>query len=135
MRLFTSDYSKTVDIGTGSIWDSVYSTTIVALPESVKKHIPQAIEFLKSGFCRASAAKETQIQLMKIRRAFLSLAPEEAVYDWRHPATPAPWNGHIALTVTSCANLYTTADGKDLFCEVSNLLEYASQKQLDISAE
>lgn len=135
MRLFTSDYSKTVDIGTSSIWNSVYSTARTVLSDSISAHVPLAMAFLKTGACSAADAKETQVQLMEIRSAFLALAPEKAIYDWHQPAMPAPWKGNIAPTVTSCASLYTTADGKDLLCEVSNLLEYAGQQQLDISAE
>lgn len=135
MRLFTSDYSKTVDVGTGSIWNSIYSTAITLLSENIKRRVPLAIEFLKTGFCNACIAGETRTQLMAIHNAFLAFAPDAAVYDWRNPAMPAPWRGYIASSVTSCANLYTTADGKDLFKEVLNLLEYAERKSLDVSAE
>ena len=135
MRLFTSDYSKTVDVGTGSIWNSIYSTAITLLSENIKRRVPLAIEFLKTGSCNASIARETRIQLMAIHNAFLAFASDAAVYDWHKPTMPAPWKGHIAPSVTSCANLYTTAEGKDLFKEVLNLLEYAERKSLDISAE
>ena len=37
-------------------------------------------------------------------------------------------------SVTSCANLYTTADGKDLFTEVFALLEYASKENVSVFA-
>ena len=42
-----------VDVGTGSIWYSVYSTAVVALTEDIKKTIPLAMEFLKTGDCYA----------------------------------------------------------------------------------
>lgn len=135
MRFFTSDESKMVDIGTGSIWNSVYSTAVITFSEAIKNSIPDAMIFLKTGCCCAGKAKETEKQIIAVRNGFLDLSPEKAVYDWRKPKMPAPWLGNISPRVSSCANLYTTADGKDLFTEVMSLLRYAAEKNLDISAE
>ena len=42
--------------------------------------------------------------------------------------------GNISSNVTSCANLYTTADGKDLIQEAISLLKHAAAAGLDILA-
>lgn len=37
-------------------------------------------------------------------------APADAVWDMDHPNIAAPWQGNLAPTVSSCADLYTTRD-------------------------
>ena len=134
MRLYTSDEKRMVDVGTGSIWYSIYSTAEVAFSEDAKKGIPLALTFLKTGDCPAESTAETRKQLIAVRNAFSEIAPEKAVYDLHKPDVAPPWYGNIAATVTSCANLYTTADGKDLFTEVLALLEYAGDHKLSVCA-
>lgn len=60
------------------------------------------------------------------------ISPDKAVYDFRKPEIEPPWKGNMAASVTSCADLYTTADGKDLFTEISSLLEYSLENGTDI---
>ncbi len=134
MRLYTSDEIKMVDVGTGSIWYSVYSTAEVTLSKDAKKEIPLALNFLKTGDCRVEDLKETKTQLVVVQNAFKEIEPDKAVYDLHKPDVAAPWAGNIAPTVTSLANLYTTADGKDLLTEVISLLEYASEKKVAVFA-
>ena len=134
MRLYTVDEKRMVDIGTGSIWYSIYSTAMIALSDETKKMVPLAMDFLKNGDCSEENAEETRKQLIEIRNAFSSIEPEKAIYDYHRPNIAPPWAGNIATTVTSCANLYTTADGKDLFTEVFSLLEYASKEHISVLA-
>ena len=134
MRLFTEDEGKSVDVGTGSIWYSIYSTAMIAFSDDAKKSVPLALDFLQNGECPAEKAKETKEQLVRIRNAFSSLEPDKAIYDLHKPNVPPPWAGNIAPTVKSCADLYTTADGKDLFTEVFNLLDYAAKTGVSVSA-
>ena len=134
MRIYTSDEKKSVDVGMGSIWYSIYSTASVAFTADAKNGIPLAMAFLKSGECSAENVKETKRQLEAVKAAFSSLEPDKAVYDLHKPNVPPPWVGNIASTVTSCANLYTTADGKDLFTEVFTLLSYAEEAGVSVSA-
>ena len=134
MRLYTSNEAKTIDVGTGSIWYSIYSTACIALSENVKKSIPLAMDFLKTGECAATNANQTKKQLSEIINAFSKLDPDKAIYNLHKPDVVPPWKGNIAQSVTSCANLYTTADGKDLFSEVMDLLQYAQEKGVDIFA-
>jgi hypothetical protein len=134
MRLFTENEEKSVDVGTGSIWYSIYSTAMVAFSDDAKKSIPLALNFLKNGDCPAGKAKDTREQLERVRNAFSALEPDKVIYDLHKPDVPPPWAGNIAPTVTSCANLYTTADGKDLFTEVFALLDYAAKTGASVSA-
>ena len=134
MRLYTADEKRMVDVGTGSIWYSIYSTAMTVLSDDAKKRVSLAMTFLKEGDCSAEKVAETKKQLMEIRKAFASLEPSKAVFDYQRPDVVPPWTGNIASSVTSCANLYTTADGKDLFTEVFELLEYASKENVSVFA-
>ena len=134
MRLYTSDEQKSVDVGTGSIWYSIYSTAVIAFPDDAKRSIPLAMDFLRTGECQAENTEETRKQILAVQSAFSSLEPDKAIYDLKKPNLPPPWAGNIAATVTSCANLYTTADGKDLFAEVISLLQYAANQKVSVHA-
>lgn len=134
MRLYSSDLENSVDIGMGSIWFSIYSTAVIALSNDIKKNIPLAISFLKNAECTIENVEETKNQMIKLREAFTSLSPDKVVYDLNKPNIAPPWGEYIAPTVTSCADLYTTADGKDLFTEVISLLSYAQGEKLSIIA-
>ena len=70
MRLYTEDEKRMVDVGTGSIWYSIYSTAMIAFSDDAKKSVPLAMDFLKNGDCPAEKAAETRKQLTKIRNAF-----------------------------------------------------------------
>lgn len=44
----------------------------------------------------------------------------------------APWTRNLSGIVTSCANLYTRANGKDLLFEVFGILTCACYTKVDI---
>ena len=134
MRLYSSDEKISVDVGTGSIWYSIYSTAMIMIADKERQGIPLAIEFLRTGDCYVDHVKETCSQLKTVIDIFSKIPPEKAVYDYHRPNVAAPWKGNIAPTVTSCANLYTTADGKDLFTEVLKLFDYAEKNRVSILA-
>ena len=134
MRIYTADEKKNVDVGMGSIWYSIYSTASIAFSDDIKKTVPLAMDFLKTGECLAENVKDTKKQLEAVKEAFSTIEPDKAIYDLHKPDAPPPWAGNIASTVTSCANLYTTADGKDLFTEVIALLDYAEVQNLSVFA-
>lgn len=134
MTLYTSDEQESVDVGSGSVWFSIYSTALILFSDELKEKIPLAMAFLKTGVCSSETAKETEAQLQTVQRVFSSIAPDRAVYDYRKPDVLPPWAGSIASSVTSCANLYTTSDGEDLFTEVLALLSYARQHNVSVCA-
>lgn len=134
MRIYTSDYKRTVDVGNGSLWYSVYSTAAMRLSEDDQEFLQFAMDFLKTGECASEDAQITARQMELVRKRFSKIEPTDAVYDMKKLQKKAPWGSFISDSVTSCANLYTTADGKDLFDEVISLLKYASTKKLDTIA-
>lgn len=132
MRLTTSNYTKTVDVGTGTIWYSLFSTIMLYVPEEVKNTVPDAIDFLKEGACSYVTASAISKQMRIIKDSLKNVDANKAILDFKHSEHPAPWKGHISKDVTSCADLYLTADGKNLIDEVVKLLEFADETKVAI---
>ena len=131
MMITTSDNKRYVDVGSEGIWNSVLSTAEVRM-DSMKKHINLALGFLNTGKCSAKIAFETAIQFNLIWDAFSQIAPSNAVYDKNNRSIEAPWSSNLSGIVTSCGNLYTTSDGKDLLFEVVSILTYAYYMEVDV---
>lgn len=134
MRIETSDGKRAVNIGGSDIWYSIYSTVEVRLG-LFKRKVPLAIQFFKSGICGAEDATETARQFNLIRDELSQYTPDKSVYDFRNLKKEAPWNNNLSSIITSCANLYTTADGQDLLFEVVSILCYAGIKQVSVSVQ
>jgi len=134
MRIQTADLKRTVDVGGSDIWISVYSTVEKRL-KSIKGKIPDAAKFLREVSCEPKAALETARQFNLIRDELSQYPPSKAVYDLNDPKRAAPWEGNLSPVITSCANLYTTADGKDLLYEVVSILVYAYYAGVSVTAE
>lgn len=124
MEIMTADGKRIVAVGTSDILHSLYSTIMIRL-ETCDDYAPLALAFLKTGRCEADYAEETARQFNLLHDALACIKPEEAVYDMEDRNKLAPWEGNISKVVTSCANLYTTADGKDLLFEIVSILTYA----------
>ncbi|MGI6237666.1 MAG: Imm70 family immunity protein [Candidatus Excrementavichristensenella sp.] len=135
MTITSSNHAVQVDVGSGDIWHSLYSTVQVRLPKAIKERVPLAIDFLQNIHCGAEKALDTAREFNVIRDALSSFPPQDAVYDMNNPERKAPWAGSISPVVTSCANLYLTADGRDLLFEIVRLLTYAfySQKSVNVA--
>jgi len=125
MDLITSNGKRAVSIGTSDILYSLYSTVWMLGSADFKRTIPQALAFFESGECPASDALATARQFNLIRDELSKFSPERAVYDMQNPQLKAPWEGNISPVITSCANLHTTADGKDLLAELVEIFTYA----------
>lgn len=134
MIIISSDDKRFVDVGSEGIWYSVLSTADVRLIP-IKKDIRLALEFLRTGECDAKNAHETARQFNLLRDAFSQIAPFHAVYDMDNPSLQAPWSRNLSDIVTSCGNLYTTSDGKDLLYEIVCILAYAHYKKVNVLSQ
>lgn len=94
-----------------------------------------AIDFLKLGTCDSSKGYDVARQINLIRDELSKYSPEKAVYDIDNPQKVAPWYGKLSPVVTSCANIFTTADGQDLLFELVSILCYAQVVRTDIISE
>lgn len=134
MRLISSDGKKSVNIGKSDIWFSVYSTALDTFGHKSKK-VELALAFMESGMCDGSDGYEVARQFNIIRDEFSKIPPEKAIYDINDKKKKAPWAGKLSPVITSCGNLYTTADGDDLFSEVVSILSYAEIRNVSIKVE
>lgn len=134
MIIMSSNGKRIVDVGRYDIWFSLYSTVDLKMG-LFKRKVPLALSFLATGCCKADSAQETARQMNLIRDELSRLSPDKAVYDKNDPKKEAPWKDHISPIVTSCSNLFTTADGHDLLCELVSILTYASILQTDLTAD
>ena len=132
MTVFSDDNKRIVDIGSESTLFSVYSTVIVLLKRN--RLIGDAVEFLKTGRCGSDNALNVARQVNLIRDNLAKFSPDRAVWDCRDRTKIPPWNGNLSPVVTSCANLYTTADGKDLLFELVSILTYAGVTRQSVYA-
>ena len=128
----TEDYKRSVDIGTYTIWHSLYSTIMGRIKDG-KELSPVTLEFLKNGCCESHYAKDISEEIQYLRDRLATIPPNEAIYDINNPSVDAPWKNNISPDVTSCANLFTTADGKDLLTEMISILCFAGETKVDIS--
>lgn len=131
MLIQTTDRQRIVDVGGSDIWHSLYSTVAVRLRKFTKT-IPHALKFLQLGRCPSSTAFATARELNLVRDALSQIRPEQAVYDKDDPDRVAPWSGNISGIVTSCGNMFLTADGKDLLYELVSILTYAHYANVDV---
>lgn len=134
MIIMSSDDKRYIYVGSEGIWYSILSTAEVRLAP-MKKSISLALDFLHTGKCSAKNAHETARQFNLLRDTLAQITPSNAVYDKENPSVAAPWSGNLSGVVTSCGNLYTTSDGKDLLYEVVCVLTYAHYKKVDILTE
>ena len=74
-------------------------------------------------------------QINQLRDELSQFPPEKAIYDIDNPKLPAPWDGKLSPVVTSCANIFTTADGQDLLYEIVSILCYAKIAKTSIESE
>lgn len=135
MEIVSSNGKRVVDIGTSDILWSVYSTAVNAFLGLKKNKISKALKFLESGICSGKDGYEIARQFNLIRDEFAKIKPEDMVYDIKDKTKRAPWIDNISPVITSCANLYTTADGKDLLFEIVSILCYAQIAKVDVTIE
>lgn len=131
MRIISLDKKRVVDIGSEDVWKAVYST-IVSCTGKKRKKFPMAYAFLENGHCSGEDGYETARQFNMIRDELSQFSPDKAVYDIDNPKMKAPWDGKLSPVVTSCANMFTTADGKDLLFEIVSILSYAKVAKTSI---
>ena len=132
ITIISSDNKRMVDCGSTDTMLSAYSTATVLLKDN-KKDLSQGLLFLKTGECSSEKCMETARQINLIRDRLSAFPPEAAIYDLNDLNAKAPWEGNISPVITSCSNLFLTADGKDLFFELVSILTYAGIKHVSVS--
>lgn len=134
MEIISADNKRVIDVGSEDIFFSLYSTAEIRL-KLFKRKIPLAMEFLKTGKYEGQDGCEVARQFNLLRDELARFKPTEIVYDCADLKKKAPWEGNVSKIVTSCANFYTTADGKDLLYEIVCIMTYAGVKKIGVYTE
>lgn len=134
MRLYSSNGKKSVDIGSEEDWLSIYSTAVESFGIG-KRKIAKALKFMENGQCSGEDGYEVAKQFNLIRDAFAKIPPDKAIADIRDKKKKISWIDDLSPVVTSCANMYTTPDGKDLLFEIVSVLCYGQISKSDIIVE
>lgn len=134
MRILTTDGKQVVNIGSSDSWTSIYYTAVDAYGLH-KNKVAKALDFMTKGTCKGSDGYETARQFNLIRDKLATIPPEKVIYDIHDRKRKAPWEGNLSPVITSCANLFTTADGEDLLHEVVAILSYAQIVNTDVIIE
>ena len=134
MRIMTEDKKQSVDIGGEDIWKAVYSTALSCIGKKRKKY-QLAFDFLETGRCKWEDGYSVARQINLVRDELSQFSPDKAVYDLDNPKEVAPWNGRLSPVITSCANMFTTSDGKDLLYEIVKILSYAQVARSNVGKD
>ena len=136
MTIISEDGKKIINVGTYDIWFAMYSTIMMKC-DSIRNEIEKAISFMDEKVCEYIDCLEVARQFNLIRDELSKYHPEEAVYDMNSLEKKAPWEGKVSPVVTSCGNLFTSADGEDLIGEVVATCVYCyySKKRVEIIDE
>ena len=123
MMIFTSDHKRCVEISNSSLGSSLSELAAEILSDEDKEFLQYAVSFLNSSVCIADDAQITARQLELAKRRFAKHLP------------PSHITGSMNVSATSCADLFITTDGKDLFDELICLLKYADKTSVDVFVE
>ena len=131
MTLVSSDGKRYVDIGSEAIWQSVFYTTEL-IPSDIVKKMPLAIDLLSNRKCSHGKALETARQINLLRDAFSQIASEYVIIGKNCEHLSVAQRANLSPVTTSCGNLYTTSDGKDLLFELVCILTYAHYAEVEV---
>ena len=124
MDIGTVNAERIVNVGSAANLYSLYSTATTLMGRQGRK-VMLGLNFLGSGSCEAKNCAQAARQLVKINKELAKHSPNDAVWDIDHPNILAPWAGHLAPTITSCAAPYTISEGGLLLPELISLLQHA----------
>lgn len=130
MKISTIDNHQTVLVGTPSFLFAFYSTIVCNVPEYDK--YKACMNFLHDGRIDSGLCSECIEELKAIRNILNGIPPQRVVWDMNDMGKMPPWGHNISKHITSLGNYFVTTDGKDLFDELTALLEYAKAKKVDV---
>ncbi len=132
LTIITTDNKRMVSVGSSAILHALYSTVTILLKDN-SDDLQSAIRFLKTGKCDSRLSQDAAKQINLIRDRLTAFSPDKAIYDKDNPENKAPWENNLSPIVTSCGNLFLTADGKDLLFELVSILSYSAIKKVSIT--
>lgn len=131
MRIITSDGKKIVNIGSASILNAIFETVKRYAPDNFQ--INEAIDFMRTKRCIGVDGYVVGRQFNLIRDLLSQVKPEDIICDTN--SSDIFFLRSYSPVITSCANLFTTVDGEDLFSELIKVFVYAKVTNVDIMIE
>lgn len=132
MELKTSDYLKSIEVGSGDMLDSIVSTMKRYYPDQNRK-LSKLFAFFENGDATSEDITELASELNIVTSCLKKISPENAVYGPESKERQAPWKNGIADNITSCADLFLTSDGKNLLQELGKIFDYSRKNNTSIS--
>ncbi len=133
MRIYSSDGEKIIQINS-SVWLAAVSTVVNCLGKRIK-FMPKAKLFIETFDCKPEDGYIIAREINLIRDELSGFSPDKAIADINNKKEKLPWGDNISPVITSCANLFTTDDGKDLFYELVCIFVYSNINNVDIIVE
>nr|WP_035097480.1 Imm70 family immunity protein [Olegusella massiliensis] len=121
MDIGTTDGKRIVNVGSATDFRTLYATAAKIMGRK-SKDVARGLDFIKTGQCGPTDSIETARQINLIKDELARHRPSDAVTE---TGNRPQWINEISPVITSCANLFTTADGGDLLHELVSLLCYA----------
>lgn len=123
MRIYSSDGEKIIQINS-SVWLAAISTVANCLGRKIKD-MPEAKHFFETFESDPKNGYIIAREINLIRDELSRFSPDKAIADIKNKKEKLPWGDNISPVITSCANLFTTDDGKDLFYELVCIFVYS----------
>lgn len=130
MNIRTKDEKRYISIDYET-WFCLYST-VKGRIETQTDELNDAIDFLKDMKCQWNDGLKIARQINLIRDKLSLIEPDEAIYNIDDRTIQVPWKGNLSPVITSCANMFTTSDGKDLLYEIVSILCYSAYTKNDV---
>ena len=119
-------------IGSPSFFKSFFSTVYARLEKEWGSQYPVLMNELYSGSVTHQHCDRAIEELVDIRRRLAELPPDQVVWDFENLSSAPPWGNRISLTITSLANYFWTADGKDLIDVLMEAFSQCKDKKKDV---
>jgi hypothetical protein len=115
-------------VGTGDFLHAFFSTVAARLePAGWGSRHPALMRTLYAGRIGGEDAARALAELEEVREGLREFAPSEVVWDYEDRERRPPWGDDIADTITSLADWFVTADGRDLIDVLHEALAHAAR--------
>lgn len=132
MTIMTEDGKYSVGVGGTLMFSTLYLTAKKKIIFS-KFRVAEALKFLKTGTCKKANVEKTLKQLELIKEELARLDFGEVIFESELEQAYVLWKNNVSVQVKTCADFFTTDEGKNLVDELIALLQYAKKNDLAIT--
>ena len=123
-------------VGNSAFLHAFFSTVSGRLePAGWGSRFPALLGELYDGTLPAAHVVQARDELRTIAAELATLPPSAVIWDLENPAARPPWGDVISADITSLANYFVTADGRDLIWLLGECLDAALEDGADVTIE